>query len=226
MFNGAIAFNQPISNWNVSKDTTMLRMFQTANAFNQNIGSWAVDSVTNMSGMFKSAIAFNQNISGWHVVKVKTMDFMFNHANSFNQPIGTWNVSNVTNMNSMFYNAHVFNQQLSSWNLISVTNVTDMFRNSALSCSNYSNTLIGWAANANTPNGLSLTNNTLFAGGAITYSTDGQTARNTLINTKSWIINGDSYDASCVTTSLQVKLSTFNAYKQNDKVLLQWAYRI
>lgn len=223
MFNGAIAFNQPIGNWNVSKDTTMYRMFQTASAFNQNIGSWMVDSVINMGSMFKSALAFNQNISGWNVSKVKRMDFMFNQASAFNQPIGIWNVSSDTTMNSMFFNAHVFNQQLSSWNLINVLNVTDMFRRTALSCSNYSNTLIGWAANPNTPNGRSLTNNTLSAdGSAIKYSTDGQTARNTLTSTKGWTISGDSYDPSCLTMPLEVKLSAFTVKQQNGNALLQW----
>ena len=45
-------------------------MFQGATAFNQDISGWNVSEVTNMSSMFQDASAFNQDISGWDISKV------------------------------------------------------------------------------------------------------------------------------------------------------------
>jgi surface protein len=73
MFNGAIAFNQPIGSWNVSRVTNMSNMFFQAYAFNQPIGSWNVSNVTNMGSMFSGATAFNQDIGNWNIGAVTTI---------------------------------------------------------------------------------------------------------------------------------------------------------
>ena len=132
MFSGAIAFNQPIESWNVSKVTNMSGMFSYTNYFNQPIGSWNVSNVTNMSNMFSGAIAFNQPIGSWNVSKVTNMSGMFGGNDigiAFNQPIGLWNVSKVTNMSNMFSFARSFNQPIGAWNVSSVKNMGQMFQN-------------------------------------------------------------------------------------------------
>ena len=154
MFNGALSFNQDISNWDVSnvlnmynmfsnaiefnkninawgtktnKVTNMSNMFNGASAFNQNISSWDVSNVTDMSGMFSSTSAFNQDISGWTVTSVLDMSSMFDSSTAFNQDISGLNFSSVTNMSYMFSNSTAFNQDISNWNIPNVTEISSMF---------------------------------------------------------------------------------------------------
>jgi surface protein len=49
----------------------MIGMFEGADAFNQNLSSWDVSNGMDMSGMFQNAEAFNQNLSNWKVQNVK-----------------------------------------------------------------------------------------------------------------------------------------------------------
>ena len=127
MFRRAPAFNQDISDWDVSRVTNMSGMFLGALAFNQDIGTWAVDSVANMNGMFADALAFNQDIGGWNVGSVTDMSGMFAGADAFNQDIGGWNVGNVTEMSSMFADAVAFDQDIGGWNVGNVTDMSSMF---------------------------------------------------------------------------------------------------
>jgi surface protein len=127
MFQGSLAFNQPIGSWNVMNVTNMSAMLSGATAFNQPIGSWNVMNVTDMSAMLQGTSVFNENIGSWNVSNVTYMDNMFGSSLSFNQPIGSWNVSNVTNMSSMFYGCLAFNQNIGSWNVSNVTDMSLMF---------------------------------------------------------------------------------------------------
>jgi surface protein len=59
MFSGAVAFNQPLRNWDVSSVTDMTFMFTEASSFNQVLGSWNLKSIgsfgsgfTQLSGMY------------------------------------------------------------------------------------------------------------------------------------------------------------------------------
>lgn len=121
------AFNQDISDWDVSLITDMSSMFRDNSMFNQNISAWDVSSVTNMSIMFGLASAFNQDIRAWDVSSVTKMNAMFSGASAFNQDISTWDVSSVTNMSSMFLRASVFNQDISAWDVSSVNNMSTIF---------------------------------------------------------------------------------------------------
>ena len=127
MFERASAFNQPIGNWNTSSVQFMIAMFFGASAFNQPIGNWNVSAVIYMGSMFQGASAFNQDIGNWSTSSVINMLGMFSSATAFNQNIGNWNTSSVTNMNNMFEGASAFNQSIGNWNTSSVTDMNSMF---------------------------------------------------------------------------------------------------
>ena len=173
----------------LSNVTDMGAMFQ-GTAFNSDIGNWNTGNVTRMGFMFAGADAFNQDIGNWNTENVTHMDFMFAGADAFNQDISSWNTENVTIMSIMFSDALAFNQDISNWNLNSVTDLESMFDDSGMDCENYSATLIGWAANPNTPDDL-----TLGAEG-MEYGPEAISARNILLN-KGWVIEGDN-QGSCI----------------------------
>jgi len=202
LFDGAQVFNQPIGNWDVSGVTSMANMFGSVgqvifpnpNAFNQDIGSWDVSSVTNMAEMFLGAENFDQDISSWDVSNVTDMASMFREADAFNQDISSWNVSNVTRVQSMFSSADAFDQDLGIWNLTALNNAQQMLNNCGMSCENYSNTLIGWAANPSMPDNINL------GAGGLEYSNDAIDARSELME-KGWTFEGDALGACTVSTS-------------------------
>ena len=127
LFFGEEAFNQDISNWDVSNVNDMNFMFKNAVSFNQPIGVWDVSNVTRMGLMFYGANTFNQPIETWEVSNVNNMYSMFRDAVSFNQPIGAWDVSNVTRMEFMFSGATTFNQPIGTWDVSKVNSMKAMF---------------------------------------------------------------------------------------------------
>jgi surface protein len=179
--------------WDVSLVTDFSSMFQNCQKFNQNIGGWDVSSSTNMSRMFSGALVFNQDISDWDVSKVTNMNTIFVNATRFNQDISGWNTSNVLSASSAFLNAQSFDQNLGSWDMSKITSMNNMLNNTHLSVSNYSNTLIGWAAQAG------INNNVTFGAAGLMYSPEGLVARNILVNSKNWIITdkGPSKCSAC-----------------------------
>lgn len=130
MFRNATSFNEDIGHWDVSNITDMAGLFAYARAFNQDIGSWNVSKVTDMNNMFFWASAFNQDISGWDVSNVTAMNSMFYLAKAFNQDIGGWNVGSVANMSNMFTSADSFQQHIGNWNVGNVTDMSNMFSGS------------------------------------------------------------------------------------------------
>ena len=190
MFRRATAANPDVSNWNVSAVTNMSSMFLTATSANPDVSSWNVSSVTNMGAMFQDATSANPDVSGWNVSSVTNMNSMFRRATSANPDVSSWNVSSVTDMHLMFNGATNANPDVSSWNVSAVTRMTEMFNASGLSTANYDAFLINLAGHDPAVSGVTLET------GSIKYSSnEAQTARDTLINDRSWTIN-DGGDAT------------------------------
>ena len=178
----------------------MSAMFKSASAFNQPLDQWKTAGVKYMSNMFWFADAFTQNINSWDVSNVISMQSMFSDITHFNQPLNNWNTQNVEDMSYLFYNCTAFDQNIGNWNLAKISNGNLMLNGAGISCVNYDATLIGWAANSNTPNSIDL-------GDAAPLKYSGATAvvaRQKLTDQaafggKGWTITGDTYDAGCNT---------------------------
>ena len=101
-FCDALAFNQPLNNWDVSNVKSLINLFLGAIDFNQPLDKWNVSNVRDMEFMFCGAISFNQNINNWDISNVENMSFMFQNACRFNKPLNKWNLKNVKNKTKMF----------------------------------------------------------------------------------------------------------------------------
>jgi surface protein len=203
MFYSASSFNQPIGNWNVSKVTNMIDMFNGAISFDQFIGNWNVINVSNMSGFFANATSFNQPLNNWDVINVDKMHFMFKDAISFNQPLNNWDVSNVREMYIMFKGATAFNQNLGDWDISSVYRAWEMFDSSGVSTANYDSTLIGWQAK---PHPINLT-----VGAANLSYCASDSVRNLLISNSGWTFVGDTLN--CLTVGIEKHKKQVNHFK-------------
>uniref|UniRef100_UPI00404A2C15 BspA family leucine-rich repeat surface protein n=1 Tax=Flavobacterium sp. TaxID=239 RepID=UPI00404A2C15 len=188
-------FNQNIGNWDTSAVVNMMGMFRGAKFFNKNIGNWNTSNVTNMSDMFQKAVAFNQDLGNWDVSNVTDMSGMFSNdfvnepedyafANGGSLSIENWNTANVVDMSGMFLRANNFNFSLENWVLNPNVVLTTMLDRSGLDCVNYSNTLIGWSNNPNTPN------NKILGATFMEYGPSAVSAVENLITNKSWGFSG------------------------------------
>jgi surface protein len=123
------AFNENLSEWDVSNAETMAGMFENSFAF-QGIGleHWDVSSVVDFSDMFSSSISFNGTVSKWDTSSATTMAGMFLLAEAFNDDLSLWDVSNVQSTNSMFGQASSFEGTgLGNWNVGKVEDFSLMF---------------------------------------------------------------------------------------------------
>ncbi len=197
-----MTFNQNISNWNTGSVTTMSGMFKGAINFNQNIGNWNTANVTDMSEMFQKANAFNQNIGNWNTTNVTNMARMFANdlvtfqvedpyafTNGGSNSIQNWNTANVTNLSGMFLRSNSFNYSLGNWDLNANVNLTQMFDRSGLDCKNYSQTLIDWSNNPNTPT------NKILGATFMNYGPEAQSAVTNLTLNKAWGFSGHDFNS-------------------------------
>ena len=102
LMKGADTFNVDISNWDVSRVTSMKGAFSGAKSFNQPIGDWNTHRVVDMSSMFEDASTFNRDVSKFSTRNVRDMSSMFRRASRFHNPdLTNWDVSRVTDMSSV-----------------------------------------------------------------------------------------------------------------------------
>ena len=193
MFYGCTSFNQPLNNWNVSQVTNMKDMFSGCTSFNQPLNNWNVSQVTDMSGMFYGCTSFNQPLNNWNVSNVQKMGGMsnqhepalgmFQYCSSFNQPLDNWDVKNVEGMIDMFAGCTSFDQNLGMWKLEKCEKLG--LNLCGMSVENYSNSLVGWAAQPNIREELHLDAE------GLSYNETGNAARTKLKAYKHWTITGD-----------------------------------
>ena len=140
------AFNQDISNWDVSNAIYMMEMFKNS-PFDQDIGKWDVRKVTMFSSMFQNT-PFNQDISIWQPDSGVFFPSMFQDNTKFNHDLSCWsesmrNTLTDPNFNNMFNGATAFDKTL-CWKKYTRTfrgvgDATDMFlgsQGSAVNCDN------------------------------------------------------------------------------------------
>jgi len=186
---------------NTSAAVNMSEMFGYTQDFNQNVGSWDVSRVTTMYRMFgyKFNNGSSPSISGWTTSAVTTMSYMFSSAAFFAQDINAWDVRNVTTMYNMFWNNSGsppwnFNGRIYDWQPLSLTSGSASglagFYNQpaiqAIPTVNYDQLLINWAALAGS---LPSTITAGFGGSKYTGGGAAEVARDYLTGTKSWIIS-------------------------------------
>jgi len=172
--------------WDVSNGQSFLYMFTATTNFNQDISTWDVSSAIYLNYMFYLSEAFNQDLGDWDVSNVEDFSSMFRGAMVFNQDLSQWDVSSGEEFDDMFRDATAFNQPLDTWDLSSATDINRMLRNCGMDTDNYDATLIGWA-NTGVPDGLVL-------GASNLEYCNGEMARNTLLTTYNWTINGDQLE--------------------------------
>ena len=159
------------------------------------IVAWGDVAWTSMNNAFSGCNNLTTATGIPNLTSVTDMTTMFGGCTNFNANISGWNTSAVTNMSFMFYNATAFNQNLGAWTLNPNVTLNLMLDNSGMDCTNYSATLMAWAAKSGLP-----TNRTLGASGR-NYGTNAAAARTTLTNSvasggKGWTITGDAASAS------------------------------
>jgi len=126
---------------------------------------------------------FAEGIDTPDLIQVSDMSGMFSDCTSFNQPLNNWDVSKVVGMGDMFAGCTSFDQDLGMWKLERCEKLT--LNLCGMSVENYSNSLVGWAAQPNIHDGLHLDADEL------SYNEAGKTARTKLKVYKHWTITGD-----------------------------------
>jgi hypothetical protein len=99
--------------------------------------------------------------------------------------------------------------------LDSNTLIWGMLDSCGMNCENYSSTIAGWSSSPTCPSGLQLGANSLH------YGSNVQTYRDNLINTKGWMIFGDSMNVipCCFTLFNTLNVNTCNSYFFNGQTL-------
>ena len=122
MFWFATEFNQDLSKWDVTSNTSYMEMFRGAYSFNSDLSSWNTSAGVDFFGIFVGASSFNGDVTTWDVSNVSRsagfgigLTGFFYFATEFDQDTSGWNVSNHWTLRAIFTEARKFNQDLSTW---------------------------------------------------------------------------------------------------------------
>lgn len=141
-------------------------------------------NITSISEIFENCRILSSGLENWDVGHITNMSKTFYYCYNINTSnIGNWDVSNVTNMGSLFQmyggNSDI---NFSNWDFSSVSNMVNFLTWNTLSVDNYDSLLISLTDTV-TNTGVTL------EGGYSKYSSNGEIAKNYLVNTMGWIIN-------------------------------------
>ena len=149
----SLSYVNRISEWDVSKVTSLHTTFSSALLFDQTLNGWDVSNVTEFFGTFAGnslttvSSSFNSSISEWDMSSATTTRYMFFRTSVFNQDISVWDMSNVQQIENMFYSASAFNQPIGVWDLSNVYSRDggNNYSDSVLElCDNFNQDLSNW----------------------------------------------------------------------------------
>lgn len=125
-----------ISDWRFDSCTTMLNMFVNCAALVElDVSNWGVSKVTSMENMFEmpdqNSKLTELDVSKWNPSSCTDMGFMFYGLNSLTKPldVSNWDVSKVTNFDHMLARSHAVINGTENWVTSSAVNMNAMFHN-------------------------------------------------------------------------------------------------
>ena len=129
MFKYCTVKSLDLSNFDTSKVTSMMAMFQTFQAENLDLRNFDTSKVTNMGGMFYKCQVPYINLSGFDTSSVTDMWSMFSGCQVKSLNLDSFNTSNVTDMHEMFYKCQAVSLDLRNFDTLRVTDMDWMFKN-------------------------------------------------------------------------------------------------
>ncbi|MFD1420580.1 bacterial Ig-like domain-containing protein [Lactiplantibacillus songbeiensis] len=140
MFSSVTAASIPVENWDVSRVTSFIHMFDSNSSLTSiDLSKWQVGTnvatgttIDLMSMFFLDDNLKSVNVSGWDTSKVKTTTFMFNGAGIESLDLSSWDLRQATSLSSM-----LFSKTLKSLTLNANTKLTTAVNLPAITAAGY-----------------------------------------------------------------------------------------
>ena len=103
----------PIKDWDISKVSTLNRLFDGLRNYHghhfegADLSGWNTSSVSDISMCFANT-RFNSDVSEWDTSRVKSLHGIFANNSRFNKDLSGWNVAKVTDFSEAFQRASSF----------------------------------------------------------------------------------------------------------------------
>lgn len=126
-----------LENWNVTKVTSLLALFEGCSALKDisELSSWDISNITDLAVMFCSCgkLTDLSPLTNWDTSNVTSMGSAFKECSALSDlsPIANWNTSHVKSMYEMFYRCYSLKDAspIKDWDISAVTNRSSMFYN-------------------------------------------------------------------------------------------------